>query len=450
MNQCKKPIISLYLVVFYSLLFYGLFTYQIDTDFTSFYSSGLALKLGHNPYNSSLATYLPEAKKVALNLNPPIFLMLTQYLVAIPYLNALVIWSLVSFVAGLFGAWIAFFYAFPRVFFRQNWFYLLTYYLVSCGIILNAAFAQVGGLLAAFIMLGYHFYLKKNEWAAGFCWGLIISLKLFPGLLLIYALTQKRYRLFFIMLSVSVILSALPLMSYGCLIYKQYMLMMSQVWWYGWNCNSSLFGYIVRILAESGKRGVPSAWMYGLYFAFSATVVVYIILKLRKLRDSKVSHQGFSIVLISMVLLSPLGWVYYFPLLTLPVSVMMLAPTSISKHIVISRLLCFVALLCLNAPILFTSQVVEGSLWAKLTVYSVHFYGLVILLYALVNIKLPNQPTLDKLSWLTCRYIYLFVMFVLTIFMLKSTMLADLFGLSRHFFLGASSAHAIEAHAKLL
>jgi hypothetical protein len=56
---------------------------------------------------------------------------------------------------------------------------------------------QIASLLLFFLMYGYHLYGQNRDIGASLCWGIIIAMIIFPGIALIYALAQKRFKAFF-------------------------------------------------------------------------------------------------------------------------------------------------------------------------------------------------------------------------------------------------------------
>lgn len=242
--------VSFLICLTYVLIFYLVFTFQYRLYFSSFYSACQALSAQENPYQVLQTTYLPTVKKLSANLNPPIVLWLFMPFSWLNYQVAVVVWSLISFSLGILGAGIAFHYAFSPQLLKKYQYILYLLYLSFFPVLVNTAIAQLSSLLLFFLMYGYHLYQKQYDWGAGFCWGLIAAIKIFPALVLLYALIQKRYKTLNATLLIFFILWLIPIGVYGVNIYTEYLAMMARVLWYGDSWNASLHGFIFRILVN--------------------------------------------------------------------------------------------------------------------------------------------------------------------------------------------------------
>ncbi|WP_287007773.1 glycosyltransferase family 87 protein [Legionella sp.] len=366
------------LVSFYVVLFYLMFSSDHLLDFHSFYFSSQMLAKGGNPYQVLSTIYFPTLKIMPANLNPPIVLWFLKPLTNLNYQAAVSIWILSSFILGLIGARIAFSYAFSLDYIKKNGFYLYFIYLFSFPTLMNTGLAQMGAILMFLLMIGYHFYMRKRDYFAAIVWGILIAIKFFPALLIVYTLVQKRYRVSIATLGVFLFLSLLPLCVYGTKIYTQYFSMMSQINWYGKSWNASILGLIYRLL----NTGTEQNWIlikliYGVLFS------VFFILYLRKIiqiEKLKIKHQSFGLTLVMMLFLSPFGWLYYLPMLVFPLSLTWLIFLS-EKQPLTLKFAWFFCLFFINIPINNLPLTMMPSLLGKLSYYSFNFYGLLILLY---------------------------------------------------------------------
>lgn len=393
MTKTHKPIndtvikmgMLLLLLWIYALSIYFVFTYRID--FSSLYAACKFLVDGANPYQALFSTFLPKVQKLPANLNPPIVLLLFSPLAHLNYNSASAIWSIISFLLGITGAGIAFKYAFSPTFLKKNSHYLYFIYLASFATISNTVLSQLGGLLLFCMMFGYHLYMKQRNYSAGILWGIIIAMKLFPALIIVYAFAQKRYRVCVTILGVTCLLWLLPLLVYGMDVYTYYFSMMRKVLWYGDSWNASIYGMLFRLF---GGRDYPLADLlsvniaYGIIFALTFLLYVKRILTIEK---EKIVHQSFCLTLVMMLLLSPLGWLYYFPLLILPLALTW--QMSVHKKTKPAKmvLLWFLCLFLINFPMNYIRSDKIVSIVGKLTLYSFHFYGLLLLLYLTTKIK---------------------------------------------------------------
>jgi hypothetical protein len=373
---------AIFVFLIYGVLFYTIFTCQYNFDFTSFYSAALAVMKGGNPYKAWVADYLPFVKKAPINLNPPIFLLLFYPFGYLSYQAAIAIWLTLSFIVGLIGAWLAFYYAFSRSFLKRNAFILYVVYLALFASLMNFAAAQMGTVLILLIMLGYHFYLQHNDYLAGIFWGLIISLKLFPALLFLFVLKQRRFRVIAIMAATLAICLLLPLLVYGLDIYSQYYKTMTSIWWYHNSWNASVLGFLYRWLTEL-KRVDLIMPIYALIFCL--TVIGYWVSLGPEKDETTINHQPFCLTLVVMLILSPLGWVYYFSILVLPLCLLWAKLMNEDDALSSRAQVWLVALFLINFPVNNTSYMDSFNAQVKLS--SFYFFGLILLAYLLVVMK---------------------------------------------------------------
>jgi alpha-1,2-mannosyltransferase len=384
------------LISLYSLLFYFIFNGQYRLDFSSFYSANLALMAGKNPYMNLIANYLPPARRLlTANLNPPITLWLFTPLVHFNHRTAVIIWTTLSLIAGLISAGIAFNQAFSSKFLKENSLSLYLVYLSLFSSFINIAIGQIGNFLSFFIMVGYHFYLKKRNVLAGIFWGFIIAVKFFPGLLFFYVLKQGRFKVFAFMVASFLITCLIPLLAYGPTIYQQYYSMMTQVLWYGDNWNASIYGFIFRVLIDTPAHAKSFVLVKTVYvISFFILLIGY----LKKLGPSEINHQinhqPFALTLVMMLLMSPFGWLYYFSLLVFPLALIWIVAANeqtSSKKTMILWLLC---LFLINFPMNYIGTKEMFGFIERINFLSYYFYGLLLLSYLLMQKeKIPSKNT---------------------------------------------------------
>ncbi|WP_173237850.1 glycosyltransferase family 87 protein [Legionella antarctica] len=387
-------------------------TCQYNTDFTSFYSSALAARQGHNPYQAMITSFLPVEKESYINLNPPIILLLFYPLTFFSYPVALNIWLTLSIIFGLIGAWFTFNIVFSQYFVKKNWMSLYTAYLFLFSTLICLSANQVGTLLLLCLMLGYHFHLKNNDYPAGIIWGFIIGLKLFPGLLFFYILRQNRNKLFAIMLVTIVLCFLIPLLVYGGAIYSQFYHAMTGIEWYENPWNGSVLAFIHRVFAELHYID----WTIPTYIIilFLALIGYLWSLSPNDTQDN-INHQPFCLTLVMMLVLSPLGWIYYFPILLFPI---MLLWTSIMKEheqMSQSAKLWLTSLFLLNFPTagLTTMQVARYD--DKTQLIPFYFFGLVTLIY-LLTVKKKYLPGNNELTVDDNKDSFMFITFLIMAF----------------------------------
>ena len=385
------------LVCLYSLLFHFIFTHSIRIDYSSFYSCSKALFQGDNPYQSLYTTYLPTVKKISLNINPPIVLMLFMPLSKMGYSASLILWSSISIVFGLITASVSFKLAFKPAFLRQHRTSLYLIYFAFFPPIINLAIGQLGTLIGFFVITGYYFYTKKQDIPAAIMWGIIIAMKFFPGLLFFYALKQRRYKVMGIMAVTVAIISIIPYLAYGAGIYSNYFNMLSHLTWYGDNWNASFNGFLFRVLTDAHSTAIDLFLVKYLYVILFFISLIWYLKKIDSKTDATAqalssnvnrvpsdNHHAFSLTLVMMLLMSPFGWIYYFPLMILPLCLTWSDVSALhaGKKMRFAWILC---LFLINFPMNYLPIQHVTSGIEQWTLHSFYFYGLCLLVYLLTR-----------------------------------------------------------------
>ncbi|CDZ78006.1 hypothetical protein BN59_02303 [Legionella massiliensis] len=372
---------SLIFIITYFLLTYFTVISPPIKDFTSFYAALVNLAENKTPYTQLVSSFLPTPQKLSPNLNPPIVLVLFSPLAKFSYYTALKIWVFLSFILGLFGAGLAFYYAIASNDLRKYWPVLYLFYLSLFSTMMNISTIQFGAFLLFFIMLGYHFYLTERHLTVGLCWGLIISFKFFPALLFFFVIKQGRLKVFFAMLATTIAACLIPYLLYGQSIYLQYMEMMSQVFWYGDNWNASIFGYIYRLFINIHNTKKHLIQLEIIYLILLFTALIWYLKKLGAQQSGQINHQPFCLTLTMMLLMSPFGWLYYFPLLIFPLVLTGITTEKSKRHFNSDILIWLVVLFFINAPQDYIMSRQLHGFPEKFFSASCPFYGLILFNY---------------------------------------------------------------------
>lgn len=371
----KKITTLALLTLIYSLFFYFLIHQQLNTDFPAFYGATLTYIHDGNPFIKLNSDFLGQDIALPININPPIFLQLLIPITYLSYANSWLLWSIASLIFGLLGALLCLYLATDKAYFKKNYFWCSALYLLTYSSLMNTSVSQIGGFLLFFVMLGYLFYLKNYDFWAGSVWGLVIAIKLFPGLLFFFTLKERRYRVFYCMLLSTLILCLWPLYTKGIIIYNEYIQGVKDVVWYGISWNASFYGFISRMLNTHQQL-----IQLGYVLFFLSAVYWY----LKMLRPTNMQHHGFCLTLVMMLILSPFGWLYYFSLLLMPLLVTVRALNTGGVKSSTTIYLWAFCVVCLNIPydiVLYkTAPFIE-----KISIYSLYFYGLIILNYLLCS-----------------------------------------------------------------
>lgn len=383
-------LLALLLIFLYSGIAYHVLYFQTKLDFYSFFSSAFLYARHDNPFFSMKIFYFDTYFELPGNLNPPFFLELFRPLTLLSLPYALVLWTLLSLCAGTLSVLISL-----RIFFSHEkikkhlWIILIIFFSLLSSII-TLAIGQISYFLFFFIIAGYYYYLRNKDALAGLCWGIIIAIKLFPGLLIIYALREKRYRVALFSTVVSGICCILPLLTHGFSAYLQYFNMIHRVLWYGANWNASLFGFIFRFFSVD-LHLANVALIKCLYSVLFCAALYWYWKKMQMKQPLLGPHHAFCLTLVMMIVLSPLGWLYYFPMLAIPYSLIWKKYIQDGSYSPLFTGLWIASLFLVNFPYPYLNYPLSRSLSLGVTCFSIYFYGLIILLYLLTRPLAPEK-----------------------------------------------------------
>ncbi|KTD44829.1 glycosyltransferase family 87 protein [Legionella quateirensis] len=370
----------------YCMLFYYMRTLQLRLDFYSFYASVLAYLEGLNPYKAIIATFLPNSVVVPENLNPPFFLQLISPLAHLNIKTASSIWFGISLISGIWGALLSLHLISPTAYFNQHWLTYLCIYLAMYSTLMNTSYNQIGGILLFFVTAGYYFFLRHRDYWAGIFWGIIIAIKLFPALLFIFAFSQKRYKLMASMLLTVLLACLWPLLVRGPDIYVLYFKMILNIPWQGGNWNASISGFLFRLCTLDYARQHLFIIKI-IYLCVSLVLLAWYIKKINFLCYSSERHRAFCLTLTLMVLMSPMGWLYYFSLLLMPLTFLWHAVNHVPKI----SLLWIICLFLINAPLPYISSHDMDPFIYKISLHSLYFYGVLLMVYLLAHYPEPPK-----------------------------------------------------------
>lgn len=303
-------------------------------DFVVLYVSGIQFFDGNDVYASLPFNFLgpvPDTvespdRDMHANLNPPFTVLLLAPLSRLPYPYAYLTWSLVLFACAVAGAWLAAgAYAGERR--RALW---------SLGILLLllvhpptwVAFLHGQTALPVFLLLaaGWRLMRDRHEPGAGVLLGATLAIKPFAGLLLVWFLATRRWRLLAWYAGGFTAANLVALLFMGPDVFLRYLEILRTVTWHGMETNASLFGLLARLPGGAEGPDMRQTAQGALILGYAASLVLFgaLVLLSRRL-PAWPARQGIDIgyaaCLVLMLLISPLGWVYYFPILLISILV---------------------------------------------------------------------------------------------------------------------------------
>jgi hypothetical protein len=315
-----------------------------NSDFYKFYESNQLYTQNKNPYSTiTIGGQVNHAGKSTLklgtDLNPPFFqLLIFPFTRFVNFQTSLFIWNVLS----IFGAGLSILLLL-RGLNREN--PSLPVFLGSLILLFtmmptfqNFCFEQITFLLLPILTGAWYAAHQKNHRLSGILLGILASIKLFFGIFIFYFLTktvvairEKNREEDWLMPSFyfcgTIILCAfLPLLFFSPSIYQNYYETLHQVTWYSNITNGSLYGFAVRLFGIHHQMisyiaTSPAARKTYYFFAgVFGLILIYVLKPDTQLNTEEKVNFDFSIILTGMLLLSPLGWSYYFPFLMIPIA----------------------------------------------------------------------------------------------------------------------------------
>lgn len=314
------------------------------SDYGKFYHSQRLLIEGKNIYSpvyfinnknhsepghSLLSKPTATSKRIislAGNLNPPFFTLISFPLAYLNYPHALLLWTFISMLAGCLGILLIQQKLEPNsISSLQTCLLLLIGFMSFFPTFVTLQFGQVSLLLLPLLALGWRAAHDQKSSKAAIFLGLATSLKPFIGLFLIYFLIRKEWRALFTFLFTILVSAFIAAAFLGVDTYHAYYQACRQIAWAASSWNVSIYGFLLRLIGgtEANTALMPIPGLFHFAYPFlSILLVLALIFFLRPLPANtdlqKKTDIDFSIILVGMLLLSPLGWMYYFTFLSIP------------------------------------------------------------------------------------------------------------------------------------
>ena len=276
-----------------------------------------------NMLSLDLIMQLPQEVVLCMhpNLNPPFFVAVTTGFATLDFPLAWWIWTALSIICGLSSLIIIFkSNVCPATvsFLQKSWLSLafFAYYPTFASI----SFGQVTLLLLLPLTLAWQALRNEKNSIAGGLLGLVASIKPLFGLFLITLIISRNVRAVSAFILVCVVCFILGGLIVGFSAYIEYSKILSEVNWLATNWNGSYSGFFYRLFG--GSRNQP--WFNlpelsrGLSLVASLITLSVLALVITKIKDCDIKSQSdviMAITIPAMLLISPLGWMYYFPFL---------------------------------------------------------------------------------------------------------------------------------------
>lgn len=303
------------------------------------------------------------------NLNPPVFIALTKPLARLDFSTAWWLWSITSIFCGALSLILIFrARVWPAVhgpaaaallgvlFFG----YFPTFSTISLG--------QTTLFLFLPLTLGWLALRRGDNQKAGIWLGLAASMKPFVGLIFPLLLLRRDWHA----ASTFTVSFLIAILFGGWIVgfdsYSAYVAVLDTITWYATSWNASFTGFFTRIFG--GSLNVP--WVYVPPLAKILTVacslvVFYIVARITmQLEDHDRAVQADALLALAipaMLLISPFGWVYYFPLLSISILISWIFSESFPNRRSYRIILAFAVAMTAIPSVIIQSQDMNNPLY---------------------------------------------------------------------------------------
>lgn len=348
-------------------------------DYGKFYQSARFVIAGKDIYTPVL--YKPKTStnrppnRLPGNLNPPFFTLFVLPLGYLSYSVSLWAWSLFSIACGILSiVFVQKALQATKPFAVTTTLAFFTYFPTFS----NIHFGQVTLFLMPLITGAWLAMRREKPMLAAVLLAIAASLKPFLGLFFLYYLLRREWKPLVLFCSVGLICLLIPLLLFGKQTYINYLELLNHIRWTASSWNASLLGFVSRLFGNPHELNTGLVALGDItkktYWLLSAIFLLGIskyILAPKKIGASTQRDFDFSVILIASILLSPLGWFYYFSLLIIPIAILWeLAkqnyyPTLLSVGIAIVIILSSLPAPLLSPEMITTKNALGIFLWSS-------------------------------------------------------------------------------------
>lgn len=310
------------------------------SDFGKFYHSGQLFIQGKNIYSPIYCVknkinihakpshfYKSRPAKIIQlggNLNPPFFTLISFPFAYLSYPHALFLWTFLSILAGSLGILLLRQKLDPDSFSIFGGLLLLIGFFSYFPSFANLQFGQVTLLLLPLLVLGWRAAHETKTIKSAVFLALAASLKPFIGLFLFYFLIRKQWRGLGVFIAITLSCAFIAAAFFGLSRYLSYYHTCQQISWAASSWNVSLYGFLLRLIGgnESNVALIPLPGLITFLYPFLALLFMLAMIRFlvpqTHIDFRQKTDLDFSLIIVGMLLLSPLGWIYYFPFLSIP------------------------------------------------------------------------------------------------------------------------------------
>lgn len=406
------PALILISLFYDALLLSTMISWTPRNDFGRAFASVESVARGDKLYahNASIPWRLDEIHTIMLkNLNPPHFHLLLEPLVGLSERTALVVWMIAGLICLLLS--IARIVREARVVYTPVEKGAAT---LASVVFVGTSTALITGhmsfLLLLMFTLGWSAARRKKWMESGVWLGIAASLKPFLLIFGVYYLIVRRPRAVLAFTIALIACHLLGIAYYGSDAYRDWLANLSGAGdWSYLPMNASIMGFLKReftinpifpAIAYLNSNSIRLIWLT----ASAAIGAASLFVAARIIEPSDVDR-GFAIVMIAALLISPLGWTYYFWLPVGPTFALAYArgresnasskPPRAAFHA--SKTLVLAALPGLALP-LYATTIAESSYTFALIINNMYFISLLSLFFSCLIDKFDSAQRVDSLD----------------------------------------------------
>lgn len=336
-------------------------------DFGTFYASARELTLGGDIYaRIPVAQYLNEDTVPSgtpefnnPNLNPPFQTLILAPLGLLDYRPAFMVWACLGLFCGVAGATLLGIVGAEKGGRARSSLALTILLLAYFPTGMSFEFGQWALLPLLPMILAWVAWRNDQMGLAGAVLGCLAAIKLFFGAFFLLFLSRRSWRASLAFGSSWILCTVVSTAVVGFDSVQRYVSTVMGAHWVSSSWNGSFLGFFSRVFG--GGENVPlldapfMTSFLSLAFASCAVGSLFLLRKpdLRVSRGEVASDLPFAVAIPVMLLVSPFGWMYYFPFLLLPLAVLWRASALLKARRTLRALLALAWLLSAvpNSPI---------------------------------------------------------------------------------------------------
>lgn len=262
---------------------------------------------------------LPHPVCLGPNLSTPFVVMLMQPLALLDFPTAWLFWCNFSLACSLLAAFLLFSQDNKKIRCAILCVAIHLYFPT----IANFALGQVGSILFLLLVISWRTLRKGNHMLSGIALGIAISLKPFIAIIcVLIAINPTLLRLTTAAVLTGGFCSLLGALFIGKIALLDYINCLTNITWSGSNWNGSWLGVAERFFsgAENAQllpASLPARMWSTVASLMTIGIAIYAILVAKK-QGKNYANASFTLGISTALLVSPLGWSYYFTSLAIP------------------------------------------------------------------------------------------------------------------------------------